>query len=80
MREARAHEVGEHLDVVVVAQPVLHVPQELEHVEAVQARAQQRVHALERRLAQVQPVVHRVLERAHLDFSDQLFLFQYEYH
>ena len=71
--EAHEHQIGEHLDVVVVEEAVLDVVEELEYVDAVEARVEQRVHALEGRLAQVQAVVHRVLERAHFDLTDQLF-------
>lgn len=54
------------LDVVVVLQPVLYVVQEGEDVQPVQAAVQQSIHALERSLPQVQPVVHRVFEGTHL--------------
>ena len=52
MGESHEHQVGEHLDVVVVVESVLHVLQELEDVDAVEARVEQRVHALERRLVE----------------------------
>ena len=47
LRDAGHHEIGEHLDVVVVLEAVLYVAEELEDVEAVHARVQQGVHALE---------------------------------
>lgn len=70
LRESRTHEVSEHFDVVVVPQTVLHVAQELAHVQPVQARAQQRVHAFEGGLAQIQSVVYGVLERTHFYLAD----------
>ena len=54
------------LDVVMVLEAVLYVVQEGEDVDSVQAAVQQSVHALERSLPQVQPVVHRVFEGTHL--------------
>ena len=75
LRDARHHEVGEHLDVVVVFEAVLDVAEELEDVEAVDARVEEGVHALERRLPQVEAVVHLVLERTHLHLADQLLAF-----
>lgn len=61
-----ALESGSDLDVVVVLQAVLHVVEEGEDVDPVQAAVQQRVHALKRGLPQVQPVIHCVFERTHL--------------
>lgn len=54
------------LDVIVVLESVLHVVQEGEDVDPVQAAVQQSVHALERSLPQVQAVIHSVFERTHL--------------
>ena len=73
--DARHHEVGEHLDVVVVFEAVLDVAEELEDVEAVHARAEKGVHALEGRLPKVEAVVDFVLERPHLHLADQFFAF-----
>jgi len=44
--ESYQHEICEHLNIVVVLQPVLHMVQELEDVQTVQTRVQQCVHAL----------------------------------
>lgn len=54
------------LDVIVVLESVLHMVQEGEDVNPVQAAVQQSVHALERSLSQVQAVIHGVFERTHL--------------
>lgn len=63
--------VQSHLDVVVVLQAVLHVVEEGEDVESVQAAVQQSVHALERSLPQVQTVIHCVFEGTHLHLRPQ---------
>lgn len=54
------------LDVIMVLQSVLHVVQEGEDIDPVQATVQQSVHALERSLPQVQTIIHSVFERTHL--------------
>lgn len=74
MGKARQHEVREHFDVVMVPEAALHVLQEDVDIDTVQAGLQEGVHALERGLADVQPVIHRVFEGAHLHLSDKLFL------
>ena len=56
----------------MVLQALLHMIQKLEYIDAVQTRVEQCVHALEGSLAQVQAVVHGVLEGAHLNLADQL--------
>ena len=63
MRSPGHHEVGQHLDVVVVLEAVLDVSQKLEDVQPVDARLEECVHALEGRLAQVQAVVHLETKR-----------------
>lgn len=50
----------------MVLQTVLHVVEEGEDVESVQAAVQQSVHTLERSLPKVQPIIHRVFEGSHL--------------
>lgn len=72
--ESRGHKVSQHLDVVMVSESILHVIQELENVQSVKTRVQQGIHALKRCFSKIQSVVHRMLERTHLDFSYQFFL------
>ena len=67
------HEVGQHLDVVVVFETVLDPAKELEDVQPIHARVQKSVHALEGSLPEVQAVVDLVFERAHLNLTHQLF-------
>ena len=69
--QADKHQIGEHLDVIVIFETVFHVVQELEDVNAVQTRVQKSVHAFKGRLSQVQTIVNCMLERAHLDLADE---------
>lgn len=58
----------------MIPQTGLNVVQELDDIHAIQSLLEQRVHALEGSLPDVQAVVDCVLERAHFDLADQLFL------
>ena len=70
--QSHEHEVCQHQDVGMVLQAVLHMAQEVEDVDAIEAGVQQGVHAFERDLAQVEPIILHVFEGAHLHLSDQL--------
>lgn len=74
LSQARQHKVGQHFDIIMVAQPALQMIEKLEHINPVETCVQQGVHAFECGLANVQAIVHRVLERTHLYFTDQSFL------
>ena len=56
----------------MVPQAILNVVEKLEDVESIEARLKKCVHALKRSLPQVQPVINSVLERTHLNFTNQL--------
>ena len=56
----------------MVPQAILNMVEKLEDVESIEARLKKRVHALKRGLPQVQPVINSVLERTHLNFTNQL--------
>ena len=54
-------------------QAVLNMVEKFKEIEFVEASVQERVHALESRLAQVETVVDRVFEWTHFHFPNQLF-------
>lgn len=55
-----------HPDVIVIFESFLHVIEELQDVQPLQAAVQQSVHTLERCLTHIQTIVHCVFERTHL--------------
>lgn len=62
------------LDVVIVLEAVDQMHEELKQLEPVGAAVQQRVHRLKGGLAQLEPIVDRVLERAEVDLVHELRL------
>lgn len=66
MKESKwIHET--YLDVIVIFEPILHVAEELEDVQSVDAGVQEGVHALEGSLAKVKSVIYLVFEWSHLN-------------
>ena len=54
-------------------EPILDMIKEFEEIKFIETSVEERVHALEGGLAEVQSVVHRVFERTHLHLANQLF-------
>lgn len=61
-----------YFNVIVVFQAFLNVIQKLKDIQTVQAAVQQSVHAFKRRLTDIQPIIYRVLEGAHLNLRCDL--------
>lgn len=58
-----------YLDIVMVFESIFDMVKELKDVESIEAAVQKSVHALKSGLPDVQPVVHRVLERTHFNLA-----------
>ena len=74
MQSCALWSIGIYLDVIVIPQAVLDMIEKFKDVQSIETRLQECVHALKRSLPQVQTIVHRVLERTHLNFTNQLSL------
>ena len=58
----------------MILQSIFNMIEELKDVKSVKAGLQKSIHALKCCLSEVQAIIHSMLERTHLYFTDQFFL------